>query len=71
MGRPRKYGDAGLTADLRIPVTPEQKQLIADAVQLLGMDLAAWARPILIRAAEAELTRARKARGNKDLGEDG
>lgn len=51
MGRPRKYGESGLTADLRIPVTPEQKQLIAEAIALDGIDMAAWARPILLQAA--------------------
>lgn len=37
--------------DLRIPVTPEQKEIVSSATQLIGEDMASWARPILLKAA--------------------
>ena len=39
--------------DLRIPVTSDQKGTIAEAARILGVDMAAWARPILLREAQA------------------
>ena len=42
-------------ATLRIPVTADQKAKIMEAVSLDGGDMAAWARPILIREAEKRL----------------
>jgi len=40
-----------MSADLRIPVTADQKRLIAEAVADEPTGLAAWARDILVRAA--------------------
>jgi hypothetical protein len=40
-----------MNADLRIPVTVEQKRLIAEAVADAPNGLAAWARDILVQAA--------------------
>ena len=54
-GRPRKEAGARKDVDLRIPVTNEQKERIMEAIALDGMDMASWARPILLRAAEERL----------------
>jgi len=58
MGRPPKTKAERKDVDLRIPVTKEQKELIAHAVKVAGADMAAWARPILLEAAEKALSRA-------------
>jgi hypothetical protein len=54
-GRPRKEQGERKDLDLRIPVTPDQKARVMEAVTLEGADMAAWARPILLRAAEQVL----------------
>ena len=46
--------------DLRIPVTEEQKAVIAEAMKLSGDDMATWARPILLAAAQAVIDAAKK-----------
>ena len=61
MARPPKKPDALMNTDLRIPVTAAQKDAIREAVELLGVDMATWARPILAEAAEAVL--AKKTKG--------
>jgi hypothetical protein len=61
-GRPPKENRDRKSVDLRIPVTEEQKAIIAEAVRAAGLDMAGWARPILLAAAE-EL--AKKAGGRK------
>ena len=53
-GRPRKSADQKKVVDLRIPVTQEQKAIITAAARVVGEDMAAWVRPILLNAA-AEL----------------
>jgi hypothetical protein len=60
MGRPRKYIDQALSTDLRIPVTPEQKALIQEAVGLDGIDMAAWARTILLDSAKRRIARTKR-----------
>lgn len=57
-GRPPKDAGERKNVDLRIPVTSEQKERIMQAVSLEGTDMAAWARPILLKAAEDRLRRA-------------
>ena len=52
MARPQKDESDRKDVDLRVPVTLEQKELIVRAARLDGMDMAAWARPILIREAQ-------------------
>jgi hypothetical protein len=59
MGRPRKNPGERKDDDLRIPMTTDQKRLVAEAAQLDHMDMAAWARPILIRMAESRIAEAR------------
>ena len=51
MARPPKDMRLRMSADLRIPVTADQKRLIAEAVADEPAGLAAWARDILVRAA--------------------
>jgi hypothetical protein len=43
--------------DLRIPVTAEQRETVHRAAQAAGLDMAAWARPILLEAAKRQLKR--------------
>jgi hypothetical protein len=54
-GRPPKDAGERKDVDLRIPVSQEQKERIMQAVALEGVDMAAWARPILLKAAENRL----------------
>jgi uncharacterized protein (DUF1778 family) len=53
MARPPKQENQRKNVDLRIPVTSEQKDAITEAARILGVDMAAWARPILLREAQA------------------
>ena len=46
--------------DLRIPVTAQQKQIIQDAVADAPEGFAAWARQVLLQAAERRLARPRR-----------
>jgi hypothetical protein len=55
MGRPPKSKAERKSVDLRIPVTPEQKELVGSAARAEGMDMAEWARPILFHAARKAL----------------
>ncbi|MDE2098101.1 MAG: hypothetical protein KGL39_12680 [Patescibacteria group bacterium] len=56
-GRPPKRDAERKDVDLRIPVTAEQKALIAEAVRLESVDMASWARPVLLQAAQDVLDR--------------
>lgn len=62
MARPPKIESEKKNTDLRIPVTKEQKELIHRAIALDGQDMAAWARPILLREAKERL---RRGAGNR------
>lgn len=57
MARPRKNAGERKGEALRIPVTADQKDLIVRAAQEDGLDMATWARPILIRAAQKRVKR--------------
>jgi hypothetical protein len=59
-GRPRKEAVERKDVDLRIPVTLAQKNRIMEAVSLEGMDMASWARPVLLKAAEDQLRKKAK-----------
>lgn len=63
MARPLKTGPK-MDKDLRIPVTAEQRELVRRAVDTLGMEMAAWARPLLLEAAERVLAQ-KKAKKSK------
>jgi hypothetical protein len=54
-GRPPKDPSLRMDTDLRIPITAEQKMLIAKAAAKDGEDMAAWIRPIIVRAAQNKL----------------
>lgn len=58
-GRPKKEAEERKGVDLRIPVTVEQKEQVAQAARLLGVDMAAWARPLLLQAAKDVLAHPR------------
>lgn len=62
MARPKKDPSLRMDVDLRIPVTVEQKELISKAAASQQLDVAAWVRPILIRAA---LIRAQSKRASR------
>jgi hypothetical protein len=57
MARPRKFGRLLMNTDLRIPMTSEQKQVIDDATSDEPEGKAAWARAILIRAAQEKIAK--------------
>jgi hypothetical protein len=44
-----------MTTDLRIPLTPAQKQTIDNAMAIGGREKAGWARAMLLEAAQAIL----------------
>jgi len=53
MARPPKHPSQRKDTDLRIPVTLDQKKTVTRAAELAGQDMAAWARTILVNAAES------------------
>jgi hypothetical protein len=68
MVRPPKDKRDRKEAELRIPVTVDQKELIAQAASAGGVDMAAWARPILIHAAQSMLGKIDANKEKKDEG---
>ncbi len=54
-GRPPKDKRLLMNIPLRVMLTAEQRELIEQAAQSDGLDMTAWARPILIRAAKDRL----------------
>lgn len=60
MGRPPKEKALLMNIPLRIMLTAEQKKLIEQAAKMDGLDMTAWARPILLKTAELKLTRKQK-----------
>jgi hypothetical protein len=54
MARPLKNPRLRMDIDLRIPVTADQKRRIMDAVADEPGGFAAWAREVLLRAAQAK-----------------
>jgi len=52
MARPFKKAADRKNVDLRIPVTFDQKDLVMAAARLEGLEMATWARPILLKAAQ-------------------
>jgi hypothetical protein len=61
MGRPLKEARLRMSVDLRIPVTAEQKRMIAEAAAIAQSDMAAWVRPLLVQAAEKRIASSRQA----------
>jgi len=57
MARPPKKPGLRMDADLRIPVSTDQKALIQRGAVAAGQDMATWARPILLEAAERQIAK--------------
>jgi hypothetical protein len=55
MARPPKDKRERKDYDLRIPLTAEQKEMVAEVARLEGVDMATWARPILLEAVRRTL----------------
>jgi uncharacterized protein (DUF1778 family) len=53
MARPLKDPSDRKTVDVRIPLTEDQKKVIAEAAAADGADVATWARPLLLELARA------------------
>jgi uncharacterized protein (DUF1778 family) len=60
MARPKKPESMRMDDDLRIPLTSAQKDVIRQAAVATGMDMTAWARPILLANAERALAEKKK-----------
>ena len=52
-GRPPKDKFLLMNIPLRIMLTADQKELIEAAAKAEGLDMTAWARPILLQAAKS------------------
>jgi uncharacterized protein (DUF1778 family) len=66
MGRPPKDKSLLMNIPLRIMLTADQKNLIEEAAKLDGLDMTAWARPLLLKAAERAVARNRKGGPERD-----
>ncbi len=66
MARPRKDGRLRMDTSLRIPVTSEQKALIVKATSDEPEGMAAWARAILLRAAQDRLAKAKAKKADQE-----
>jgi hypothetical protein len=55
MARPPKDPRDRKDVDLRIPVTANQKEKVMEAARLDQLDMAEWARAILLRAANQRI----------------
>jgi uncharacterized protein (DUF1778 family) len=62
MGRPPKDKRLLMNVPLRIMLTTDQKDLIEQAAAAEGLDMTAWARPILLRAAQEKVKSGGKSR---------
>jgi hypothetical protein len=58
MARPPKAEAERKNVDLRIPVTSEQKDVILQVARLSGLEMATWARPLLLKEAHKQLKKA-------------
>jgi len=55
MARPPKKPEDRKDVDLRIPVTQDQKKIIMRAAEVDQMDMAGWARMLLLKTANQRL----------------
>jgi len=60
MARPPKNPSERKNVDIRIPVTPDQKQLITDALD--GQELAGWARDLILKGARELIDQRKRKR---------
>jgi hypothetical protein len=63
MGRPQKDPKLRMSIDLRIPVTAEQKRRIMEAIADEPAGFAAWARQVLLQAAQKRMDRSKTRQG--------
>jgi|GEM_PF-2701622 len=61
-GRPPKEKSLLMNIPLRIMLTADQKELIEAAAKAEGLDMTAWARPILLQAARSAAEKTRNKR---------
>jgi hypothetical protein len=61
MARPTKDGRLRMDRDIRIPVTSEQKALIAEATADEAEGMAAWARAVLLECARRKLSKRKQS----------
>ena len=57
MGRPPKNKRLLMNIPLRIMLTAEQKAIIEQAAAADGLDMTAWARPLLLQAAQERVAK--------------
>ena len=62
MGRPKKDKSLLKNRYLRIMLTAEQDELIRKAATLEGIEITAWARPMLVEAARERIAKAERNR---------
>ena len=62
MARPRKDKDLLMSASLRIMLTAEQRAMLDEAAKAARSELSAWARPILLQAAQDQLAGGRQGK---------
>lgn len=55
MARPKKEKSLLMNRSIRLMLTADQEKLIHQAAELEGLDMTAWARPILLQAARERL----------------
>ena len=60
MARPPKDPSERKTVDVRIPMTEEQKRIVLEAAASSDSDVATWARPILLGAAQQRMAKTRR-----------
>jgi hypothetical protein len=63
MARPKKDPSLRMDTDVRIPLTAEQKAMLAEATADDPAGMAAWARQILLEAARRRLGKLRESNG--------
>ena len=63
MARPKKDKRLLMTIPLRIMLTADQRELIESAAKGEGVDMTAWARPILLQSAQDQLAKAGQKKG--------
>jgi len=65
MARPKKDEQLLKNIPLRIMLTADQSELIRQASALEGSDMTAWARPILLQAAQERVAKECQTRTRK------
>jgi uncharacterized protein (DUF1778 family) len=60
MARPPKDPSLRMDTDLRIPLTADQKKLIAEAAAADQSDVASWVRPLLLGFAQKRVEKKKR-----------